>query len=280
MDSGNEKKESEIPKRNELFSILIEKYQDRFLYLIRVTAYIYCVKRHYKLSPVWSKFLYILVFSPVMLTRALWEHDTISYKYRHFLMSITYPECALYDKDVYRGCKNAHQNDCIVDLKNNFPRMFRRIFRTYYNFYFIHTLVNVISAWRKNKLNKEVFKTILSKGMLNIVRSTIFLLSQTTIQRVALCTSQKYSRRENQSQITPLKIYLLSVIGSLPILIERPSRVKQINSLLISHLIVGSLNKNLSYNWIPFLSWFRTIADEEKIDKLTMVVSMLTAFTF
>src|SRR5205085_7921114 len=91
---------------------------------------------------------YILFLSPLLLTQALWRHDTVSYNYRRFLMSFTYPECRFSSDAVYRKCNDVHPAEwsCRRAFFTNVRQTVKRVFRLYSRLYFFHTVVMLVAA--------------------------------------------------------------------------------------------------------------------------------------
>lgn len=247
--------------------------------ILQIASIIYTIRRLNFLPIRYSKPLYILGLSPLLLVQALWNYDTVSYTYRRFLMSFTYPECQVSEEMVFRTCKTVHRSEksCFKALKMNVFRTIKRVFRIYSRIYFFKVIFQLILS--KNKMTKDLAKSIVFDGLKKTLRSTAHLAGQTLLQRSLLCTATAA-----KIQLTPAKLYALSAVGSLPVLFERTSRVKQVNDMVLSHLVIGQwkrMNHGKRKISVPILGVFSTIlSDNIGVMPWIMVSSVAMAIAF
>ena len=238
------------------------------------TAIIYAVKRLNRLPVKHSKLYYITFFSPLLLTRALWSEDVVSFHYKRFLMSLTYPDAKKITRnDVFRHCSDIHMptDSCLNSFFENVKRTIKKTFLMYLKVYGANFLFAVLLS--KKFRNRKLVKTYIE----NLVRSTLFLCCQTILSRALMClvSNKKISP-------TAAKLYLINMVGAIPIVFERKVRTKQLNSLILSHLIIGQLRKsNLFSTALTNTTFAATLAfDSFKIATVPFVVSILTSLTF
>jgi hypothetical protein len=261
--------------------------KNRVKEFLQIAAVIYSVRRNNTVPDKYAKWLYITILSPLLLVRSMWTHDEISYNYRKFLMSFTYPECKFRKEQVYRSCKSVHPEEynCRDAFYKNFLRSIRRVWRMYTRLYILQTCI-VLFLSRKTLGKKDACNKV-KQGIVHALQSTAFLAGQTILQRILLCTSEKLD-----IQMTPLKLYMISMLGSVPVLFERDSRVKQVNNLVLSHILVGTerklsgslspaAEKDLVPSLFPLFLIVATLAREKgTLYLLSLVISLATAVTF
>lgn len=239
------------------------------------TAVIYAVKR-WNIIPVgYAKPTYILFLSPLLLTEALWNNDSICYQYKRSLMYLTYPDCKMTPDKKYRKCSDVHipEKSCREAFIKNSIVTISRALKMYSKFYIFQALFALVLTCRSRGKAKDIILT----ALVNTIRSTLFISGQTILQRLLLCASSAYN-----INLSPWKLYVMSVIGSVPVFMERKFRTQQLNSLIISHLIVGQLKKRkITTPLVPlgfFLSTYA--ADKFQILRVPFTVSLATSFTF
>lgn len=265
--SDNKSKEALRKMKSDLKSLVPK--------ICATTAVIYTVKR-WNIVPVgYAKPTYIFLLSPLLLTEALWNNDSICYQYKRSLMYLTYPDCKMTPDKKYRKCSDVHnpEKSCRDAFIKNSVITISRALKMYSKFYIFQALFALVLTCR----SRERAKVIIRTALVNTLRSSLFISGQTILQRLLLCGSSAY-----HINITPWKLYLMSVIGSIPILLERSFRTQQLNSLIISHLIVGQMKKRkITTPLVPlgfFLSTYA--ADRFQILRIPFTVSLATAFTF
>lgn len=206
--------------------------------MIKSAAVVYSIRRVNNVPLDLGKWVYLLLLSPYMLSRSLWTHDEISYKYRHFLTSLTYPECNLAKKQVFRHCNTFHSDElsCTKAFASNFLKTIKSVWKMYLRLYTIQTLIFMFLS--RKRMDKKRACLMVKSGLSNAVRSSCFLGGQAMLQRVLLCLMGKMGM-----DVTPRTFYLISILGSLPIFFEREFRVKQVNSIILSQVIVGQMRK-------------------------------------
>lgn len=269
----------ELSSNNKVTKVIDKLFVAKCNKLLKISAIIYTVRRWNSLPLKYAQPLYILLLSPLLLTQALWRHDTVSYNYRRFLMSFTYPECNFSSDAVYRRCDNVHpaEPSCRSSFLSNIGITVKRVFRLYSRLYFFHTIVTLILA-RKN-MSWFIANKIIKSGLINTLRSTAFLSGQTITQRALLCAAAN-----KKLSISPKSLYAMSVIGSVPILFERRFRVRQLNSMIISHLIAGQrgiMEEKILKLPIPFAGFLATVAsDRLSVVPIAILLSLLTSLQF
>ena len=211
--------------------------------LLQVSALIYTIKRLNVMDVAYGKLFYILVLSPALLRRALCFTDLISQQYRKLLVAFSYPECDFKKTDIYRSCYSVHHNekDCKTAFFHNWKKTVLRALKMYSQFYFLKAfLIILLSAVRKKRFEKVKYltKRIMVSACVSTCRSTLNISLQSFIQRILLCTAAHYS-----IAMTPIKLYGVSILGSLPVLIEKDTRVHQFNNFVLSHILVGKWKK-------------------------------------
>lgn len=254
------------------------------LKILQVAALVYSVRRWNRVPISHGKLLYIFFLSPVLLVRSMWTHDEISYTYRRFLMSFTYPECKLGRQEVYRSCKNLHVSDenCYTSFTHQFWKAVRKAWRMYLRIYMLQACI--LMFLRRKSLTRRRACLVIQNGIKNAVRSTAFFSGQTGCIRMLLCLAESH-----KVVMTKRTLYLLSVIGSIPIMFERGFRVRQINSMVASHLLYGALEKlsakekdgNIIFSlYAPVVACVGTCIWEQRVILSTAMVSIITAATF
>lgn len=246
--------------------------------LAKTAVIVYAARRWNVIPTRYSKLSYILVLSPTMLAHLICHPDLISYKYRRFLISLTYPE-SIFKKELilYDSCKEFHpEQSCIDAFKTNWKRTLNAVFKIYVRFYLVAFLFSIL--WNKKRTN---LRTHGKSCALNCVKSTAFLVSQTLLQRALLCYA---SNQDDLRAIEDRKklIWFLSMCGSTPVMFERDSRVKQVNSLVLAHLYVGALKKYQLLDWhvVGLLGLLTVIRDKFSLLPDTLIISILTSAVF
>ncbi len=247
--------------------------------LARVAVLTYVIRRWNFLPSSHAKSTYIFFLSPLLLTRSLCYTGLISHKYRKLLVAFSYPECDFRKSDVYQSCETVHaqNNNCSISFMTNFHKTVIRALKMYTQFYCFRSIILALLARRK--MSQEFVRKMIKDTCKSIARSTLNISLQSFSQRILLCLAARA-----HISITPLKLYLLSIIGSLPVLIERRNRVHQFNNFVLSHLVVGKYKNEKSNhlkNILPLIALLSSIAlDKGKIDPMIAGVSLITSLSF
>jgi len=211
----------------------------------------------------YSKFTYILLISPVLLSNGFYCTGLVSNKYWKFLWKLCYPESFKDQQTEYTGtCVKYHPNEpkCEEAIKNNLTVSLPKILTMYNKLYFIHGLYLLF-------VKRISLKKVLKTELLNILSSSSFLFLQTLLQRVGICGIKN---------LNTVKFYLLSMICSTPILLERSNRVSQINNMMISNICVGYLNKFKKSKYI-YIAICMVLLREKRIDLMRLISSVLNS---
>jgi hypothetical protein len=225
---------------------------------------IYSIKRLYTIPKGYSQLFYILFCSPIVLCNGLYNTNVVSKKYWKFLRLLSYPD--IKDVSPYKGnCDNFHpyQKDC-YDLIQ-FNRMFNTVSFLYLKYYSIHGIYLLI-------FKGQGLKNVLFKEVSNMVKSTSFLFLQNALQRLALCSIPN---------IQPRYMYLITTACSSPIIFENESRVSHINTMMLSNITIGSINKFLQNykNNITLVLFLTTLYKNKKLHIPTLILSILSGLT-
>lgn len=224
---------------------------------------IYSVKRLSTIPKGYSQLFYILFCSPIVLCNGLYNTNIVSKKYWKFLRLLSYPDV----KDVsYKGnCDNFHpyEKNC-YDL-NQFNKMFNNISLLYLKYYSIHGIYLLV-------FKRQGFRNVLFKEVSNMVKSTSFLFLQNALQRLTLCSIPN---------IQPRQMYLITSACSTPIIFENESRVSHINTMMLSNITIGSINKFLQNykNNITLILLLTTLYKNKKLHIPTLILSIVSGLT-
>lgn len=224
---------------------------------------IYSIKRLYIVPRGYSQLFYILFCSPIVLCNGLYNTNVVSKKYWKFLKLLSYPDI----KDVsYKGsCDNFHpyEKNCYELIQ--FNRMFNTISSLYLKYYSIHGMYLLI-------FKGQGLKTVLFKEVSNMIKSTSFLFLQNALQRLALCSIPN---------IQPKYMYLITSACSTPIILENESRISHINTMMLSNIAIGSINKFLQNykNNITLILLLTTLYKNKKVHIPTLILSILSVVT-
>ena len=252
----------------------------------KTAAILYTVKRWNIIPLKYNKFAYIFLLSPLILIKSLTRNDVISGKYRKFLISLCYPESKskFHNTDVFKHCEQFHDRiSCRFAFFTESRKTVNRIFQIYFRLYILQFIFKIIILWKRKLLCKQTFQETFKKSFESFLKSTLFLAGQNILQRFFLCLLSKHTRFSDTIQDNNKKeklLYLTSLLGSIPILAERTSRVQQINSLIIAHLLVGTLRKSNTAFPMELLMFLSTFFVERRIYPVTLLISNVTALTF
>lgn len=255
-------------------NMVLEKVSE----IVKTAIIIYTIRRFNPISTDRAKYYYILLLSPILLTLALLQNNSISWKYRKFLINFTYPKNEYTKLDTFKKCRDkAHPNDtdCRTSFKNDLFQTISKILKMYLRLYTVHGIIFYIVNNRYQR--KQHMTTIARKELINTMRSSIFLTGQTILQRGTLCLLSSHDK-----SITPWKLYIGSVLGSVSICVERPARAQQLNNLILSHIIVGQLKKrSIIKSQLPW--WLLTgvvIYDTFYVKTFIFIVSLVSSVMF
>jgi hypothetical protein len=186
---------------------------------------IYSVKELYIIPTQYSKIVYIALLSPLVICNGFYNTGVITNKYWKFLRSMCYPTSP---QVTYNGeCNIYHRNECSNSLlQRDYSITFKKITSMYFKYYLIHGIY--LGVFKKYPL-----RIILTKELENWLRSSSFLFFQNVFQRLAMCKI---------NNIHPLKLYSITTLCSSFILFEHISRVKQINTMMISNVSISLFN--------------------------------------
>ena len=250
----------------------VQHYVRKSCKLINLILIIYTVKRWNKLPAKYAKLMYMFL-SPLLLTRAFLESDLISNRYRRFLLSFTYPNAPFKQNFKYGSCESVHSSDetCNDLIRKEWKVTVRNVINLYTRFYIVQALLLML-------LTRTVhLKTRISDTVKSILRSTMFLGGQTLLQRHILCAANQYG-----IQIDKPTMFGLCAVGSVPVVFERSHRVRQINGLMICHLIIGTMRKysvrQCLVSYPAFL--FTMLEDNFCINPATMLMAMGASAVF
>lgn len=201
---------------------------------------IYTIKNSRLLDIKHAKPLYILILSPFLLLTSLWNSDTISYQYRKFLLSFTFPECRLDTTQKLVDCKSLHVNekDCYKALKNNATTTMKKTFLLYWKLYFVEYILTFIIIRKLKFTSFTNEKKNILVPLYSTLCSFLFLGGQTILQRIVICL-----HKDKNNYLSKKSLFLSSIPASVPVLLERNDKVAQVNNLVASHIIVGALKK-------------------------------------
>jgi hypothetical protein len=271
----------------------------RLVKLVKKALIIYVVKRATSsVSEKYAKGLYILLLSPTLLTYALLHHDKISYGYRKFLMSYTYPECKLEKDQAYEGCQQVHgEKGCTTSFNENCTVTITSTVRLYASMYAVIYFMDSMYDVVHSKYSSSFTRTKVKRVLFHVLRSSSFFISQCLAQRLLLCSFNKVQKKLRKKDVidefTPdkMELYILSALGSIPILLERSCRVKQINNLVISHILLGrwmyalrKAEREEKKTWVisslPLQLFLAVAARDGNISFLPLLSAFITALTF
>ena len=272
--------------KNMLPQNMISSCERRANDLIKTALIIYTIRRWNPIPMEKAKLAYICFLSPLLLTLALLTRDSISWKYRRFLVNFTYPENRYSKEDVFSTCElrmHPTEESCKEAVKQNFLITVKGILKMYLHLYVIHGIVLYLISTKLHKhINPSVrhkwsLKDVVVTEISNTVRSTAFLAGQTLLQRFFLCAMSK-----KKLPVKPTTIYATSTLGSLPILFERDFRAQQVNNLVLAHLIIGHMQKKGTLtSQLPMWLFIGTIfKDALTVQTVTLLISIISAFTF
>lgn len=248
---------------------------------IKISLVLYSIRRLNKISLDNAKLWYIFVLSPLLISRALLHPDEISYRYRSFLLGYTYPECQLRRDQSFSTCREMHPvtPQCLLAAKDACFTSVKRVWRMYLQLYTVHGMAFLVIAKILHRYmfvapRMKSFKQVLRFEIVNVLRSTAFLAGQTLLQRLFLCASTNYNISLNE-----IKLYLMAIAGSIPIVFERDFRAQQVNNLVLSHLIIGQLRKkSLVKTSLPLWLFSYVLAlDQFSLRLVSLLISIITA---
>ena len=239
--------------------------------MVKNAIVMYTVRRvNPKLNGVLSRLLYALLI-PISLVNGLCYENIFPQKYRRFIMSMLYPECD--NKNIPQfteNCQIYHKDnlECTKAFNENVHTTFLRLFKVYYKFYGIQTLISF--AMSKHK-SLDVLIKLAKVYVSNIVSSTMFLGCHISLCRFLMCKMQ------GSGKLSKLKLMLASTLSTIPSFIERGSRIHQINNMFLSYLVIGNTKNpktNSMNNLIPVMAFiFNLLRDKGKINVKQFIIS-------
>jgi hypothetical protein len=228
---------------------------------IRDICIIYCTKELYIIPNKYSKLLYAVVISPLVIGNGFYNTGIITTKYWKFLRNMCYPhsgEKLTYDSD----CSIYHNEECSNTLlKNDYLYTLHKITSMYFKYYLIHGTYLLI--FKKTPITK-----VLIKEFENWVRSSAFLFLQNVFQRFSMCKIPN---------ISIIHLYLITFLSSNCIFFESINRVKQINTMMLSNMIIStSDNYYKPYkNKLTFILLMLTFSKNKYIKIPTLLLSIV-----
>lgn len=259
----------------------------RFCEILKTAFVVYTIRQLNPIPIHKAKLYYILFLSPLLLTKSLVSNNDISHNYRKFLFNFSYPENTFKQETIMKNCRDLHSKStpdgCIESFKKNFHITIQRVLKMYSRLYCLHGIVLFLITKKLYKFINPRLQTnistrsIVKSECLNTLRSTAFLAGQTLLQRILLCI-----RSSSMEKLNAANIYLLSILGAIPIYFERPFRVQQVNNLVMSHLIVGQMKKyNMLQSQLPLCMFLSTIlCDSLTFRTIIFFISLVTSATF
>jgi hypothetical protein len=231
---------------------------------IRDICIIYSTKELYVIPSKYSKLLYISIISPLVICNGFYNTGVVTQRYWRFLRSMCYPHSG--EKLTYDGdCHIYHNKECSNTLlKHDYLYTLHKITFMYFKYYVIHGLYLLI--FKKRPISK-----VLIKEFENWFRSSAFLFLQNAFQRFYMCKVPEISN------ISTIHLYLITFFSSNFILFENTGRVKQINTMMLSNMIISvSDNYYKPYkNTLTFLLLMLTFSKNKYIKIPTLILSII-----
>lgn len=221
--------------------------------------YIYSIKRLYTVHPKYSKLLYIFFLSPLIISSGFFNINVVSKKYWNFLRNMCYPNSKSL---IYNGtCSNYHTRCSTTYLANDAKSIFNKIIYLYLKYYVIHGIYSILV------LNKS-YNYIIKKECYNCIQSTLFLFLQNILQRLFMC---------NIKNLSYVGLYIGTTVSSIPICIENIKRVNQINTMMISNVVIEIINNyyKKSKTFIGTLLLILSFSKERSIHLPTVALSII-----
>lgn len=230
---------------------------------IRDVCIIYCTKELYVIPNKYSNLLYILVISPLVICNGFYNTGIITTKYWKFLRSMSYPYTG--GKIIYNGnCSVYHNNkECSNTLlKNDYLYTLHKISSMYFKYYLVHGAYILL-------LKKIPVTKVLIQEFQNWFRSSAFLFLQNVLQRFLMCKIPN---------ISIIHLYLITCFSSNCIIFENLNRVKQINIMMLSNIMISISNNYEQYkNKLTFILLMLTFSKNKYINISTLFLSIANA---
>lgn len=225
---------------------------------------IYSIKTLYCIPKRYSALFYIYFLSPCILYNALFNTNIVSQRYVKFLRLLCYPE-AKYNIKYNGSCKGYHQLQKKCYDKDEILQMLLKVFNLYVKYYGIHSIY--LLMFKKYSLLKTC-----NLECRNILQSTSFLFLQNLFQRIALC---------NTYDLRVMDTLLVTSLCSYPIVFENISRVSQINTMMLSNILIGGINKfyKTQKPQLTTILLLLTFLKTKHINKATLCLSIANALT-
>jgi hypothetical protein len=222
---------------------------------------IYCTKELYIIPNKYSNLLYALIISPLVICNGFYNTGIVSQRYWRFLRNMCYPHSG--EKITYDGnCSVYHNKECSNTLlKNDYLYTLHKVTLMYLKYYLLHG--TYLLLFKKRPVTK-----VLMKEFENWFRSSAFLFLQNVLQRFFMC---------KLSNISIIHLYLITFLSSNCILFENISRVTQINTMMLSNMIISvSNNYYKSYkNKLSLLLLMLTFSKNKYIKIQTLLLSIV-----
>jgi|688.fasta_scaffold612621_1 hypothetical protein len=230
---------------------------------VRDICIIYCTKEITNKGIPYSKLLYSLVISPLVICNGFYNTGIITTKYWKFLRNMCYPHSG--ERLTYNGnCSIYHNKECSHTLmKNDYLYTLHKITSMYFKYYLIHGAYLLI--FKKRPIIK-----VLIKEFENWFRSSTFLFLQNALQRFFMC---------KVPNISIIHLYLITSLSSNCIFFENTSRVTHINTMMLSNMIISMTDTYYkSYkNNITFILLMITFSKNKYIKIPTLLLSIVNS---
>lgn len=223
-----------------------------------ITKLIIPNKGHYIGIP-YSKLLYTFVISPLVICNGFYNTGVITTRYWQFLRYLCYPRSK--ELTYYGDCSIYHNKDCSNTLlKHDYFYTLQKITYMYFKYYFLHGIYLLI--------NKRSVLCVIEKEVINCFKSTTFLFLQNVLQRFFMCKLHN---------ISPVNMYLITSLCSHCILFENTHRVKHINTMMISNMIISITDNyyKLYKNKLTFILLVLTFSKNKYIKIPTLILSII-----
>ena len=222
---------------------------------------IYGIKKFYCIPNSQSKLFYIYCMSPIVLCNGIFSTNVVSKKYWKFLRMLSYPRAKGEITYENGNCTIFHEKPGDCYNMEEFKDMFKNIFLLYFNYYSLHGIY--LLTLKKYRIND-----ILLKEVKNMIQSTSFLFLQNFFQRIILCSIK---------DIKYYEMYFLTSMCSNPVILEKTSRVTQINTMMLSNVIIGIIDKYFTNckNKITLVFILFTFYKNKKLDIPALLFSII-----
>ena len=228
-------------------------------------CYIYSIKRLYIIPHRYSKILYIFLLSPTIISNGFLNTGFVSKKYWNFLRNLCYPNSKSITYDGDCSIYHTHYN-CNTSLIKDYKITLNRIISLYFKYYSIHGLCSIILQ------KSPSFKKVFINELYNFIQSTSFLFLQNISQRLMMC---------HFKQLSSISLYGITSLSSLCIYLENNNRVSQINTMMISNLIIEIMNKHSKRfkSYLAILLLMLTFSKNKYIHTSSFILSIINGIS-